>query len=151
VPADKLEKVMDAARMASSAHNAQDWKFIIVKDDEKRKELAEAARNQSFVAEAPVVIAAVALNPKRIMSCEVPQYAVNLAIACDHITLQAAKLGLGTCWIGAFSQQKVKDILKVPDNHKVVALLPLGFPKEESATDKNRKDIEDIICYDKFS
>ncbi len=150
IPEQSLRKVLEAARLAPSAHNDQDWKFIIIKDIKKKKQLAQAARSQSFIAEAPVVIAAVALNPERVMSCEVPAYAINLAIAVDHMTLQACEQGLGTCWIGAFSQEEVKKVLKIPDKYKVVALLPLGFPAD-SPKPKTRKSLEEIICYENFN
>ncbi len=150
IPEQSLRKVLEAARLAPSAHNDQDWKFIIIKDIKKRKQLAQAARSQSFIAEAPVVIAAVALNPERVMSCEVPAYAINLAIAVDHMTLQACEQGLGTCWIGAFSQEEVKKVLKIPDKYKVVALLPLGFPADFPKP-KTRKSLEEIICYENFN
>jgi len=149
IPEEKLKKVLEAARLAPSAHNAQEWKFIVVKDEQKRKKLAEAAMNQTFVGEAPVVIAAVSLNPEHIMSCEVPAYAVDLAIAVDHMTLQAVEEGLGTCWIGAFNQQRVKEILNIPQRYKVVALLPLGYPAD-SPTPKERKSLEEIVCYENF-
>jgi len=149
IPEDKLKRVLEAARLAPSASNRQPWKFIIVKDPQKRKELAEAASHQSFVGEAPIVIAAVALNTTHIMQCGIPSYPVDLAIAVDHITLSAVDEGLGTCWIGAFSQEEVKRILKVPDPYKVVALLPLGFPADKPGF-KSRKPIEEIICYETF-
>lgn len=149
IPEQSLRKVLEAARLAPSAHNDQDWKFVIIKDIKKRKQLAQAARSQSFIAEAPVVIAAVALNPERVMSCEVPAYAINLTIAIDHMTLQAYEQGLGTCWIGAFSQEEVKKILSIPDKYKVVALLPIGFP-DDSPGPKTRKSLEEIICYESF-
>ena len=148
VSSDELKKVLKAAQMAPSAHNDQPWKFVVVKDKETGEQLSKAAQ-QPFIATAPVVIAAVALNPEKRMSCDVPSYAVNLAIAVDHMTLMAAELGLGTCWIGAFSQEKVKEILEVPDDCKVVSLLPLGFPADEPKP-KQRKDLEEIICNNKF-
>lgn len=148
VPEDKLNKILEAARLAPSAHNAQDWKFVVVKEEKKRKKIAETS-GQRFIAEAPVIIVAVAQDPDKIMSCGVPQYAVNLAIACDHITLQAVELGLGTCWIGAFPQQGIKDILGVPNGYKIVALLPLGYPADSPGI-KSRKEIDEIVRYEKF-
>lgn len=149
VPEEKLNKVLEAARLAPSAHNAQDWKLVVVKDSEKRKQLAEAA-NQDFIGEAPVIIVAVALDPKDHLSSGVPTYAVNLGIAIDHVTLQAWAEGLGTCWIGAFSQQEVKQVLNIPEQYKVVILLPLGYPADSPKT-KNRKSIEELICYENFN
>jgi len=106
IPEDVLKRILEAARLAPSAGNRQQWKFIVVRDPELRKKLVPAANNQQFVGQAPVIIVAVALEPDRVMSCEVPAYAVDLAIAVDHITLAATAEGLGTCWIGAFSQVK---------------------------------------------
>lgn len=150
IPEDKLAKVLEAARLAPSASNRQSWKFVVVRNETKRKELARAANGQDFVAEAPVVIAAVSLNPESIMSCQVPTYAVDLAIAVDHITLAAVSEGLGTCWIGAFSQEDVKRILNIPKEYKVVALMPLGFPSDKK-TEKTRKSLKEIICYEDFN
>lgn len=149
IPEETLMKVLEAARLAPSARNRQSWKFVITRDKKLREELAHAAREQMFVSKAPVVIAAVALDPEYVMGCEVPAYAVDLAIAVDHMTLQAVELGLGTCWIGAFSQGQVKKILKIPDRYKVVALLPIGYPST-SPGPKNRKSLEEIVCYETF-
>ncbi|HHW09385.1 MAG TPA: nitroreductase [Firmicutes bacterium] len=151
IPEDVLMRVMEAARLAPSARNLQPWKFILVTDPELRRQVAEAANGQMFIATAPVIIAGVALEPAHVMSCEVPAYAVNLGIAMEHIALAAAAEGLGTCWIGAFSQSKVKEILKVPEPYKIVELMPLGYPKEGSAmTRRPRKSLDEIICYDTF-
>jgi len=149
VSEEKLLAVLEAARLAPSASNKQPYKFVVVKDKENRKQLAKAAHNQSFVSEAPVVIAAVSLEPEHIMSCEVPAYAVDLAIAIDHMTLAAVEEGLGTCWIGAFYQEEVKRILSIPQNYKVAALLPLGYPGDVSGP-KIRKDLEKLVCYETF-
>jgi len=149
VEKEKLKKVLEAARLAPSAKNEQAWKFVVVRDKSTRQALAEAAAGQSFVGEAPVVIAAIALDPERVMGCGVPAYAVDLAIAIDHMSLQAADLGLGTCWIGAFDQKRVKEILKIPAEVKVVSLLPLGYPADSPGL-KNRKALGEIVCFDSF-
>ena len=149
VPEDKLLKVLEAARLAPSGGNSQLWKFIVVKDARRRQQLAKAASGQTFVAKAPVVIAAVALMPERIQQCEVPAYAVDLAIAIDHMTLAAVDEGLGTCWIGAFSQAEARDVLKVPAKYKIVALLPLGFPAQPEGP-KTRKSLNEIVCSETF-
>jgi nitroreductase len=148
VPKDKLNTVLEAARLAPSAHNAQDWKLVVVKDAEKRKALSEAA-GQSFIAEAPVIIVAVGLKPDYVMPCGIPAYVVDSAIAIDHITLAAAELGLGTCWIGAFSEEEVKKALNIPKKCKVVVFLPVGYPDDEPGS-KSRKKLEEIISEDSF-
>lgn len=149
VPEEKLRKVLEAARLAPSASNRQRWKFIVVRDGKRRQELSRAAGGQSHVAQAPVVIAAVATMPEYVMKCGVPAYAVDLAIAVDHMTLAAADEGLGTCWIGAFSQEQARAILEVPEGYRVVTLLPLGFPRQAGRV-KTRKSIDEIVCYETF-
>ena len=150
VPDEKLNNILEAARLAPSASNRQPWKFIVVKKHERVQELAEAANGQKFVGEAPVIIAAVATNAEHVMPCGVPSHPVDLAIAVDHMTLAAVDEGLGTCWIGAFSQQRVKEILGIPPEHRVVVLLLIGFPEKEKAV-KVRKSFEEIVCYESFS
>ncbi len=149
VPEEKLKKILEAARLAPSAHNEQEWKFIVVRDTERRKKLAEAAMGQDFVGEAPVVIVAVALESDKVMSSGVPNYAIDLAIAVDHMTLAAVEEGLGTCWIGAFSPEKVKKILEIPERYKVVVLLPLGFPADKPGP-KSRKNLKEIVCDENY-
>ena len=149
VPEDKLRNVLEAARLAPSASNRQRWKFIVVRDIKRRPELSLAAGGQIHLMKAPVVIAAVATYPEYVMRCGVPAYAVDLAIAMDHITLAAVDEGLGTCWIGAFSQDEVREVLDVPENYRIVALMPLGFPKQENKI-KSRKSLEEIVCYETF-
>lgn len=148
IPEEKLKKVLAAARLAPSAHNAQERKFVVVKDPEKRKEVSQAA-GQGFIAQAPVVIVAVGLEPEHIMSSGNPAYAIDLAIAVDHMTLVAIEEGLGTCWIGAFSQEEVKKVLGIPKEYKVVVLLPLGFPADKPGP-KTRKNLEEIVSTDIF-
>lgn len=149
VPEESLKKVLEAARLSPSARNAQERKFIVVRNAQKRKEIAEAINSKTFVGEAPVIIVAVALNPEYVMSSGVPAYPVDLAIAVDHMTLAATEEGLGTCWIGGFPQEEVKRVLNIPDNYKVVTLFPLGFPAD-SPKPKTRKDLKEIICYESF-
>ena len=149
VSRDVLDKIFEAVRMAPSAHNAQDYKFIIVRKGEKKRALARAAK-QRFVAEAPVIIAAVSLNPGDIMSSGVPAYAFDLGIALDHLTLAAAEEGLGTCYIGSFSQEEAKKILEVPEEYTIAMLMTVGYPYDDPAP-KSRKKINELVCEEKFS
>ena len=146
VEEEKLLAVLEAGRLAPSARNMQDWKFIVVKDAATRQRLAEAARDQQFVGQAPVVIAACGTSDL-VMTCGQPAYAIDVAIAVDHITLAAAARGLGTCWIGAFYEEKVKEILGVPPEIRVVALLPLGYPAEETSP-QARKSLDEIVAWE---
>ncbi len=149
VPEDKLLKVLEAARLAPSSSNRQPWKFVVVRDHKRRQELAQAAGGQTHIAKAPVVIVAVPTMPELVMKSGVPNYAVDLAIAVDHMTLAAVNEGLGTCWIGAFSQEMARDALKIPEGYRIVVLLPLGFPKQLEKP-KIRKFLEEIVCYETF-
>lgn len=149
VPEEKLNAVLEAARLAPSGANKQEWKFVVVRNEEKKQDLAKATGGQAHVSQAPVVIAAVATETDFLMRCDVPAYPVDLAIAIDHMTLAAVDEGLGTCWIGAFSQEKAMDILRIPDNCRIVSLLTLGYPAEEGRP-KTRKSLEEIVCYDSF-
>ena len=148
VPEEKLKSILEAAQLAPSASNRQPYKFIIVKDRGKREKLAEAA-GQSFIAQAPIIVAGVSLEPERIMGCGVPTYAVDLAIAMEHIALQACAEGLGTCWIGAFPQQETKKILEIPEEYKIVTLMPLGYPADSPGS-KDRKNLDEMVSYEKF-
>ncbi len=150
IPEADLNAVMDAARLAPSASNRQPWKFVVVTDPDKRAALAKASRNQGFVGEASVVIVAVALEPDQVMTCGVERYAVDLAIAVDHITLAAVDKGLGTCWIGAFDQDEACRIVGVPEEYKIVTVLPLGYPADEPRP-KTRKTLQEIVCWETFA
>ena len=148
VSRETLEDIMESVRMAPSASNRQDWEFVLVDDHSLKEKLYRAANGQAFVREAPVVVAGVATDPDEVMSCGVNPGVVDLSIALDHLTLRAAEEGLGTCWIGAFDQEKTKDILNIPDEYKVISLMPLGYPKSElEPKDKTRKDLEEVISY----
>lgn len=150
VEEDKLVKVLDAGRLSPSAGNRQERRFVVVSDARKRKALSEAARNQLFVAQAPVVIAACSVEKEYVMACGQPAYPIDTAIAVDHMTLQAVEEGLGTCWIGAFDEKKVKEILNIPDNVRVVQLLTLGYPTEIPRP-TSRKSLDEIVMREKWS
>jgi nitroreductase len=150
VEEDKLFAVLEAARLAPSASNRQEWRFILVRDQVSKKKLAEAANNQSFIAEASIVIVACAETDEHVMSCGQACYPIDVAIALDHITLAAVELGLGTCWIGAFDEKKVKQILEIPSEVRLVALMPLGYPYDSSGASKNRLSLNEILKYEQY-
>ncbi len=141
---EKLLAVLEAGRLAPSARNMQDWRVIVVSDAATRQRLAVAARDQQFVGQAPVVIAACGTSDL-VMTCGQPAYAIDVAIALDHMTLAATSLDLGTCWIGAFYEDKVKEILGVPPEIRVVALLPMGYPAVEPEP-RPRKSLDEVIA-----
>lgn len=146
---DKLDRVLDAGRLSPSAGNRQERRFVVIRDAGKRKALAEAAKGQVFVAQAPVVIAACSVESEYVMSCGQLAYPIDTAIAVDHMTLQAVEEGLGTCWIGAFDEKRVKEILSIPDSVRVVALLPIGYPRAASHQTA-RKSLSEIVMQEKW-
>ncbi len=147
----KLQKILEAARLAPSARNLQEWRFVVVKGPGTRKKLMAAAKNQSFVGEAPVVIACCAETDGDVMTCGQQCYPIDVAIAIDHMTLEAVELGLGTCWIGAFHEDKAKEALGIPDEIRVVELLALGYEKGGmKPKKKSRKSMEEIVRWEKW-
>ena len=149
VEQEKLDRILEAARLAPSASNRQEWRFVVVRNAELRQDLMIAASRQGFVGEAPVVIACCAETDGHVMRCGQPCYPIDVAIAVDHITLAAAEEGLGTCWIGAFSEPAVKEILGIPEQIRVVQLLTLGYP-DAPAGPRSRKPLKEIVSYDKW-
>lgn len=147
---EKLNTVLEAGRLAPSAGNRQEWRFIIVRDGEVRRKLGEAANGQNFVGNAPVVIVACAVTDEHVMTCGQLSYPIDLAIALDHISLVAVEQGLGTCWIGAFNEKKVKEILGIPKEVRVVELMPIGYPAIKTVKEKNRLSINKIVKYDQW-
>jgi len=151
VPEDVFLRVMEAARLAPSGKNLQPWHFVIVKDQNLKEQLAVASAHQSFIAGAPMIIVACAFpeNSYAKMGRYMKSWPVDVAVAVDHLMLQAEEEGLGTCWIGSFREDEVKSVLDVPEDVRVLALTPLGYPDEEPK-DRGRKRLEEIVSYEKF-
>lgn len=150
VEEEKLLKILEAARLAPSASNRQEWRFVVVKDRKTRLKLKVAAKGQTFVEEAPIVIVCCAKTDNHVMTCGQLCYPIDVAIAIDHITLAAQALSLGTCWVGAFYEEEVKKILEIPKDIKVVELLCLGYAGEEPRQAKDRLGLTQIAFLDKW-
>ena len=146
-----LNEVLEAGRLAPSAKNLQPFHFIVVREPSKLDELA-AAYPAPFLREAPVVIVICTESSKGWTRdrhdgknyCE-----VDAAIATDHMTLAAADLGLGTCWIAAFDPVKVTDSMGLPEGVVPTVLLTLGWPSE-GGRDKNRKPLDELVRYEQW-
>jgi len=151
IPEDALGRALEAARLAPSAKNFQPWKFILVRDPDTRRRLAQASAGQSFMAAAPVIIVACGFpgDSYTRMGRYMNSWPVDVTIAFEHLVLQAQEDGLGTCWIGAFEEEEVKAVLGVPTEVKVLALTPLGYPAEAPAA-RGRKGLEEIVSYDRW-
>ncbi len=140
IPDKLVEKILETARVAPSASNRHPWHFIIVKDAERRKTLGL----RDWAAEAPIIIVGCADT-----SISPTWHLVDLAIAFEHIVLAATDAGLGTCWMGRLENETIKKVLNIPDNIRVVAATPLGYPAEEPQP-KTRKTFSEIVHYEKF-
>lgn len=146
---EKLDKILESARIAPSAANRQEWKFIVVKNQETRDKLVEAANGQKFVGQAPVTIVACSTESERVMPCGQYAYTVDLSIAVSFMILEATELGLGTCWLGAYSEDAVKEILDIPEEIRTVAMFTLGYA-DNGSVNTPRKAIDEIVCYEKY-
>jgi len=138
IPEEKLRTILEAARLAPSAGNRQPWRFIVVQDIDRKKALAEVANNQTFLDASAIIVATG--DPE----VSARWYEKDPMIALEHIVLAATALGYGTCWIGAFDEDAIKYLLKIPANVKVIALLPIGIPDETPAP-RPRKEFSEIF------
>jgi nitroreductase len=153
VPTEIVKKLVDAARWAPSAGNIQSWEFIIVRRPEIKRRLAEAALDETFIEEAPVVIVVCANEARSSQGYGVRGkilYCIqDTAAAIQNIQLAAYSLGLGTCWVGAFREEKAKESLKIPHGIRPVAIIPVGYPAE-TPSPRSRRPISQIVHYETF-
>jgi len=166
IPENYITELIEAGRFAPSGINIQPTRYVVIKSDEARKKLNECTP-LPFVASAPVVIACCVDNKSMdpvleniknsnepgsdnkksrfLDSAYIKAYLnLNAAIAIDHITLRAVDLGLGTCWVMMFDQEKVKNLLGLDERHDVVALLPVGYPNQ-SPSQRPRLDLDELL------
>ncbi len=156
---EKIERIIEAGRMAPSACNAQPWKFIVVTDPELRALLSEAASARllgmnSFVNQAPVQV--IVVREKANMSSKIgatvknKDYSlIDIGIASENICLQARAEGLGSCMIGWFDEKQVKKILGIPWSKRVELIITLGYRAKELRV-KKRKPISETVSYNKY-
>ena len=148
VEKEKLEAVLEAARLAPSARNRQTWRFIAVTDPAVKDKMAEACHSQQSVQQAPVCIVIIDREPG-IMSCGQPVDAVDASIALSFLILKAHEEGLGTCWLGHFDKDKVRAALGIPEDMSIVAVTPLGYPAEVPDA-RPRKPLHEVASYNKY-
>ena len=152
---EKINFVLECARHAPSWTNKQCWQFIVVKDKKIIKNLSKTNIINFWLKNVPVIIVACG-NPKQSgFRNGIEYFIVDVSIALEHLVLAATDKGLGTCWIGGFIGKKIKKILEIPENIRVVALTPLGYPAERKrfvgklakiiVQSKKRKSLDKII------
>lgn len=155
---EKLTYVLECARLAPSWMNKQCWRFIVIKDKEIIEEIAKTSLINRWLKTAPVLIVACADPVDSGGKNSMDYFSVDVSIALEHLILAATDAGLGTCWIGGFNEEKVKQLLEIPKRIKVIALTPLGYPigktgMVEGITKtvlraKKRKSLDEIVHYE---
>ena len=158
---EKLNEILEAARLAPSGNNRQPWFFVVIKDELMKQEVARATNNQAWIASAPVVIVAVAdicarsenfagmFLDEETSGFDLKRVIRDTAIAISHILLEVDNQGLGACWCGAFTQEGIRPVLGIPEDKFVLAVIPVGYPAEEPKA-KPRKTLEEIIKYERW-
>lgn len=154
VEKEKLDKILEAARIAPSAANRQAWHFIVIENKDTLKELWTTYK-RDWLHSAPIIIVCCGdHNSVWIRSFDNKDHLdVDLSIAIDHMTLQAAELDLATCWICHFDVEKTKHIFNLPENIEPIALLPVGYPADIvdiNRHDTKRKAIDEIVHFEKW-
>ncbi len=145
IPQEILRQVLEAGRQAPSAANRQPIRFVVVTDTEVKNELSKSLFGK-HIKNAPMVIVGCA-DEKSLLTGK--WAVVDTTIALQNIVIAAWTFGIGSCWIGSFSEEKVKELLRIPDKWRIVALLTLGYPAEQPKA-KNRKPFEELYSFNKF-
>ncbi len=155
IPPDVLDRLRTAIRSAPSACNYQPWHFVLVTDQPLRRQVADAAHGQIWMADAPLIVAGIGFPERaaKAMAGHRNSVEVDLAIAMEHLALAAASEGLGTCWIGAFDEPRIKLLLNIPKSAEVVAMMPVGYPSSPElifpVVDGSRRPPEEIFSSDR--
>ncbi|MBC7235559.1 MAG: nitroreductase family protein [Chloroflexi bacterium] len=144
IPDEDLKQILEAGRQAPSAANRQPWHVVVVGDAEQKRRVAQACNGQMWMADAAYILVA----------CGLPEvsakwYRVDVAIAMENMVLAARSLGYGTCWIGAFKPEEVKEICGLPASFEVVACSPLGVPDVDPPA-RARKEWSELFSADRY-
>ncbi len=153
VPRDMIEQIMETARLAPSWHNNQCWRFIVVTDPESKEAVHDAVSDENpckkGLKQAPVAILACASPEDSGRRDGKDYYLVDVGIALEHVCLAAKALGLGTCWIGVIDEKLLREKFGVPENFRVVAMTPLGYP-DKDPSQRPRKDLSELAFREKW-
>lgn len=147
---EKIIQILEAARLAPSAVNFQPWHFIVIETPENLAKIHDVY-SREWIQSAPVIIIACSDHSQswKRRSDGKDSADIDIAIAVDHMTLQATELGLGTCWVCNFDTNKCSELFNIPEHVEPVVILPLGYP-DISKPVKKRKTIEEIIHWERF-
>ena len=154
VEREKIDQVLDAARLAPSWKNLQCWRFLVLTGAEQRNKLLHAFPDDNpgkkAIAMAPVVIVVCGNPAESEVENGIDYYVADVAIAFEHLCLAAHAVGLGTCWTGWYNEEQVKVALGIPKNIRVVGITPLGYPDQEPKP-RPRKELSEIVFYEEWS
>lgn len=148
IESEKLQKVLEAGVLAPSAKNHQEWKFVAVTDPALQSQMSACCFNQSFISQAPATIV-VCTGKDYVMRCGIGARTVDASIAMSFMILAADELELSTCWIGSFEEDKIRSLLNIPADYKIIALTPIGYAAEEGRP-RSRKPFDEVVVYNKF-
>lgn len=149
VEKEKLEKVLNAARIAPTAANKQPFRLIVVETKGKEKELNTIYPAEWFT-EAPIILCACAVKSESWTRRDGRNFVdVDTTIVMDHIILTATEQGLGTCWIAAFDEEAAREVLKIPDDMEPLLFTPLGYPNAEPRG-PGRRELDELVIYHKW-
>ena len=151
VPEQKVQTVVNAARLAISADNLQPWKFIVVSDEDRKRKLAGSTTNSKKLPDAPLMVVACARLDEAVamVGGYMNSYPVDVGMAVAQFTVAATSEGLGTSWVFSFNEEKVKNLLGIPADARVVGLTSLGFP-EAFEPPAGRKHLSEILSYNAY-
>ena len=144
IPKDVLDQIIDSGRQSPSAANKQPYHFVVVEDSELKQQMS--GMFSRFLKKAPIIIVGCA-NPKARLTGK--WAIIDTTIALENMVLGAWGLGIGSCWIGNFKEEKIKELLKIPQDWKVVALITLGYPAEKPKPRK-KKQTNDLFSVNQF-
>ena len=148
---EKIEKILEAARLAPTWANMQGVNYIVVKEPENVKAVWNAVGQLKKFAEAPLfIVGVISEKSSGTNSNGEKYYGVDFGICFEHLILAATAEGLGTCWIGWFNEEKVKEVLNIPKKYRVLGLTPIGYPVKPRGEVTDRKPLEKIVHYEKF-
>ncbi|MFZ7131830.1 MAG: nitroreductase family protein [Eubacteriales bacterium] len=152
VQKESIIQLLEAARMAPSAHNNQPWHFIVLTERSIKTSIATETYSKEWLQKAPVIIVVCGDHSKSWKRNDQKDHCdIDIAIAVDHITLAATEIGLGTCWVCKFDAKKCHALLDLPEDLEVIALLPIGYPADDKGPEKKRLNLEAYVSFEKYN
>jgi nitroreductase len=147
---DKINRILEAARLAPTWANRQGMHYIIVNDKKLIKAVWEAIGQKQKFIDSPIFIVGLIAESGSGANRTEKYYPIDFGICFEHLILAATAEGLGTCWIGLFDEIRIKEILGIPTKYRVLGITPLGYPVKQKGEIKDRKPLKDFIHYNNF-